>query len=39
MVSALGEKFVRAYTTVKRHELSLFNDHVTDWEERYLEVL
>ena len=39
LVSLLGEKFVRAYTTVKRHELSLFNDHVTDWEERYLEVL
>jgi glutamine synthetase len=39
LVDALGGKFVRAYTTVKRHEISLFNDHVTDWEERYLEVL
>lgn len=39
LVAALGEKFVHAFTTVKRHELSLFNDHVTDWEQRYLEVI
>ena len=39
LVEALGEEFVHAYTTVKRHELDLFNDHVSDWERRYLEVL
>jgi glutamine synthetase len=38
-VEAFGEEFVRAFTTVKRHELSLFNDQVTEWEKRYLEVL
>ena len=38
-VEALGEEFVRAFTTVKRHELSLFDDQVTEWEKRYLEVL
>jgi glutamine synthetase len=39
LVDALGEEFIRAFTVVKRHELALFNDHVTDWERRYLEVL
>lgn len=39
LVAALGEEFVDVFTTVKRHELDLFNDHVTDWERRYLEVL
>ncbi|MFC4248753.1 glutamine synthetase family protein [Natribaculum luteum] len=39
LVAALGEEFVHAFTTVKRHELNLFNDHVSDWEQRYLEVL
>ena len=38
MVDALGEAFVQLYTAIKRHELALFNDHVTGWERRYLEV-
>jgi glutamine synthetase len=33
---ALGEEFVRAFTAVKREERRKFNEHVTDWEERYL---
>jgi glutamine synthetase len=36
LVEALGEEFVRAFTAVKRHERGKFNDHVTDWEQRYL---
>jgi glutamine synthetase len=36
LVEALGEEFVRAFTAVKRHERGEFNDHVTDWERRYL---
>lgn len=39
LVDALGDEFVRAFTAVKRRELELFNDHVTDWEKRYLQVL
>lgn len=39
LVDALGEDFVHVFTTVKRHELDLFNDHVTEWERRYLEVM
>jgi glutamine synthetase len=39
LVSALGEEFVRAFAAVKRRELDLFGDHVTDWEKRYLEVM
>ena len=34
-----GEEFVTAYTTMRRHELSRYNDWVTDWErEEYLEL-
>ena len=32
IVQALGEEFVKAYTVMRRHELSRFADHVTDWE-------
>lgn len=39
ILDALGEEFVRAYTAVKREERAQFNDHVTDWERRYLGVL
>lgn len=39
LTEALGEEFVRAYTAVKRHEREAFNDHVTDWEERYLGIV
>lgn len=39
LVDALGEEFVRAFTAVKRAELDSFYGHVTDWEERYIEVL
>lgn len=39
LVDALGEEFVLAYTAVKRREREAFNDHVTDWETRYLGVL
>lgn len=39
LVETLGSEFVRAFTAVKRREHQLFNDHVTDWEKRYLEVL
>jgi glutamine synthetase len=28
----LGRDFVTAYTTMRRHELQRFEDHVTDWE-------
>jgi glutamine synthetase len=35
----LGDEFVRAYTAMRRHELSRFADHVTDWElDEYLEL-
>ncbi len=34
-----GEEFVTAYSVMRRHELSRFNDWVTDWERNeYLEV-
>ncbi len=34
-----SEEFVRAYTTMRRYELSRFNDWVTDWErQEYLEL-
>jgi glutamine synthetase len=34
-----GQEFVTAYLTLKRHELSRFNDWVTDWERNeYLEM-
>jgi glutamine synthetase len=36
---ALGEDFVQAFTAVKREERAQFNDHVTDWEQRYLGIL
>jgi glutamine synthetase len=39
LTDALGEEFVQAFTAVKRRELSVFNDHVTEWEQRYLDVL
>lgn len=39
LTDALGEEFVRAYTAVKREELDRFYEHVTDWEQRYLEVV
>ncbi len=39
LVDILGEEFVDVFTTVKRHERSLFDNHVTDWERRYLEVI
>jgi glutamine synthetase len=32
MRSALGEEFLRIFTTVKRHEIGKWNDHVSDWE-------
>jgi glutamine synthetase len=39
LVDLLGSEFVRAYTTMRRHELQRFADHVTDWErEEYLEL-
>ena len=35
----LGEEFVDVFTTVKRYELSRFNDHVSQWEsDEYLEL-
>ena len=35
----LGEEFVTAYTTMRRHELQRFDDHVTDWElAEYVEI-
>jgi glutamine synthetase len=34
-----GEEFLKAYTTMRAHELSRFADHVTDWErQEYLEL-
>ena len=39
LVEALGRDFVTAYTTMRRHELQRFDDHVTDWErQEYIEV-
>jgi glutamine synthetase len=39
LVDLLGSEFVQAYTAMRRHELSRFADHVTDWErEEYLEL-
>jgi glutamine synthetase len=39
VVELLGEEFVKAYTVMRRHELSRFADHVTDWElQEYLEL-
>ncbi|HEX9769168.1 MAG TPA: glutamine synthetase family protein [Kiloniellales bacterium] len=39
MREALGEDFVRLFTTVKRFELARFRAHVTDWErDEYLEI-
>jgi glutamine synthetase len=39
ILELLGDDFVRAYTTMRRYELSRFNDYVTDWErEEYLEL-
>lgn len=39
IVELLGTEFVSAYTTMRRHELQRFADHVTDWElEEYLEL-
>ncbi len=39
LVAALGKEFIRAYTAVKRREIAAFNDQVTAWEQRYLDVL
>ena len=34
-----GDEFLTAYTTMRRYELSRFNDWVTDWERKeYLEI-
>ena len=34
-----GEEFLKAYTAMRRHELSRFADWVTDWErEEYLDL-
>ncbi len=39
LAALLGDEFVRAYGVMRRHELSRFADHVTDWElEEYLEL-
>jgi glutamine synthetase len=39
LIELLGEEFVTAYTTMRRHELQRFADHVTDWElTEYLEL-
>ncbi len=39
ITSLLGDEFVRAYSVMRRHELSRFADHVTDWErDEYLEL-
>ena len=39
MRALLGEEFIAAYTTMRRHELQRFDDHVTDWEfDEYVEV-
>src|SRR5207237_8295848 len=34
-----GEEFLKAYTAMRRHELSRFDDWVSDWErQEYLEL-
>jgi glutamine synthetase len=39
MKEFFGEDFVTAYSTMRRYELSRFNDHVSDWERtEYLEL-
>ena len=39
IASALGADFVKAYGTMRRHELQRFDDHVTDWERNeYVEI-
>jgi glutamine synthetase len=39
IAGALGEDFVTAYGVMRRHELSRFDDHVTDWErDEYVEI-
>jgi len=39
IASALGEDFISAYGTMRRHELQRFDDHVTDWERaEYVEI-
>lgn len=32
LAAVLGEDFVEAFLTYKRHEVERFNRHVTDWE-------
>ncbi len=40
MRAVMGEDFVRTYVALKRHEISRFEAHVTDWEvAEYLELL
>jgi glutamine synthetase len=35
----LGAEFLKLYLAVKRHELSRFRSHITDWERsEYLEI-
>ena len=39
LCALLGEEFVDVFTTVKRYELSRFNDHVSQWEsDEYIEL-
>lgn len=39
LTGLLGQEFVSAYTTMRRHELQRFDDHVTDWEfSEYVEI-
>lgn len=39
LAAFLGDEFVRAYGVMRRHELSRYADHVTDWElDEYLEL-
>ena len=39
MKEFFGEEFVKAYLGMRRHELSRFGDHVSDWERtEYLEL-
>ena len=39
LCALLGEEFVDVFTTVKRYELSRFDDHVSQWEsDEYLEL-
>ena len=40
MRQALGEEFIKVFTTVKRHEIGKWNNYVSDWERNeYLELL